>query len=141
MGNSGLLARNKGHCDSTTCLQLHIVRGVGSHTHACSQQDIWQHLCFYSAEQYPQPQSFLILSNVTGVCVCGGDQIQLRIDCKVRYIGYSEKESFLAKRSKFSSKIPILAMAKLLLILCAPMCVSWGLKPSYARAIDAKHMP
>lgn len=75
-------------------------------------------------------------------CVCvGGDQIQLRIDCKVRYIGYLEKESFLTKRSKFSSKIPILVMAKLLLILCAPMCVPWGLKPSYAHAIDAKHMP
>lgn len=31
-------------------------------------------------------------------------------------------------------------MAKLLLILCAPMCVPWGLKLSYARAIRTKHV-
>lgn len=32
-------------------------------------------------------------------------------------------------------------MAKLLLILCAPMRVPWGLKPSCARAVRAKHTP
>lgn len=72
-GNSGLLARNKGHCDSKTRLQLRTVCGAGQPYQSLLTADIWQHLCFYSAEV----TNILILKvswycQMSWVCVWGG---------------------------------------------------------------------
>lgn len=146
-GNSGLLARKRDIAILKQASSFALFVVWASHTNACSLQDIWQHLCFYSAEV----TNILILKvswycQMSLVCVGGGGWERVRIKssweltAKKDTQGISGKESFLAKRSKFSSKIPILVMAKLFLILCAPMCAPWGLMQSCARAIHAKHM-